>query len=45
MRPDFTDPDPEAPEKTSEYMETAATLLRELTDDDLLLSFADKWER
>ena len=45
MHPDFTDPNPEAPEKTSEYMEAAATLLRELTDEDLLLSFADKWER
>lgn len=43
--PDFTDPDPDASEKTPEYMQAAAELLRRLTDDELLLGFADKWER
>lgn len=42
--PDFTDPAPDAPEKTPEYMQAAAELLRDLTEDELLLSFADKWE-
>ena len=42
---DFTDPDPDASEKTPEYMRAAAELLHKLTDDELLLSFADKWEK
>lgn len=40
-QPDFIDPDSDAPEKTPEYMQAAAELLRKLTDDELLLSFAD----
>ena len=42
--PDFKAPDPEASEKTPEYMRAAAEMLRNLTDDEYLLGFADMWE-